>query len=248
MTGLRAIHSPEHVLVELRPAGLGRRFGAFAIDSGILMGVLGAISQLGSFLPRAAASAAVATGSFVALWGYHVLFEVLWNGQTPGKRALRLRVVDGRGLPVGVAQSLVRNVVRLLDLMPAGGIGMLSALSNEDRQRLGDKAADTLVVDERQPVAPILSALDARAFNTLATPRLQRLVQHRVGLEERELIYALCLRGPALSAEARYELFEAVGGHYREALGIEDASLSGEAIVRGVAALCAGRVGERAST
>ena len=246
MTRRRLVHSPEHVLIELRPAGLGSRFGAFALDSAIVAGVIGGLQKLGELLPRSIAGMLVATLGFAVLWGYHVLFEVLWNGQTPGKRILRLRVVDGRGLPVNLAQSLVRNIVRIVDIIPAGGIGMLAALLDGQHRRLGDHAADTLVVDEQQPPAAPIHSLGARRFNTLRSPRLQRLIRHRIGLEERELLFALCLRGEALTERARFELFEEVGEHYRAALGIEEPSLSGESLVRGIAAVCAG--GEAAAS
>lgn len=234
----RAVQSPEHVLIELRPAGLGSRAGAFALDSALVSGAVSLIGFVGSLSPQALRGLFVATLGFAVTWGYHVFFEVFWNGQTPGKRIFRIRVVDGRGLPVDLAQSLVRNVVRALDLLPFGGAGLLSALLDKDHRRLGDRAADTLVVAEEQPALPQSAALDARRVNSLRTPRVVRLVEHRVGLEERELIFALCLRAPQLSERARYELFEQVGEHYRAALGIDDPHLHGESIVRGIAAIC----------
>jgi uncharacterized RDD family membrane protein YckC len=236
----RFVHSPEHVLIELRPAGLGSRFCAFAIDTALLVGVLGLVGTFGGALPRAVSGLVQATASFVVLWGYHVFFELRFNGQTPGKRLLHLRVVDGRGLPVLPAQALVRNVVRIIDIIPMGGVGMIAALLDPERRRLGDRAADTLVVSEEQPLAPQLAALGARRENSLQTPRLRRMVAYQVGLEERELLFALCLRAEGLTGQARYELFEAVGNKYRASLGIDDPHLSGESIVRGVAALCAG--------
>jgi uncharacterized RDD family membrane protein YckC len=231
-------------LIELRPAGLGSRFAAFLTDAGLMAALISLASLVASLLPQAVHGLVLATATFLILWGYNVFFEVAWNGQTPGKRVAHIRVVDGRGLPVDVAQSLVRNVVRLLDMMPLGGLGMLSALLDREHRRLGDRAADTLVVAEEQPSVPQIAALGARRFNSLRTPRLKRLVEHRIRLEERELLYALCLRAQGLAEQPRYELFEAVGEHYRKALGIDDPHLSGESIVRGVAALCAGDTAE----
>jgi len=236
----RLVHSPEHVLIELTPAGLGTRFAAFLLDAALISGASGLLSMSGDLLPQGVRGLFVATTSFVILWGYNVLFEVLWNGQSPGKRILRIRVVDGRGLPVDVSQSLVRNVVRLLDVLPLGGLGMLAALLDPEHRRLSDRAADTLVVSEEQPRVPRIEAIGARRVSSLRTARVKRLVDHQLGIEERELIYALCLRAPQLSDRARYELFEAVGEHYRVRLGVEDPHLSGENLVRGIAELCAG--------
>jgi len=236
----RLVHSPEHVLIELTPAGLGTRFAAFLFDVVLILGATALLSALGNPLPDAVRGLFVATATFVVVWGYNVLFEVLWNGQSPGKRLLRIRVVDGRGLPVDLSQSLVRNVVRLVDVMPLGGIGMLAALLDSEHRRLGDRAADTLVVSEERPPVPRIEALSARRFNSLRTARVKRLVDHRLGVEDRELLYALCLRAPQLSERARYELFEEVGEHYRVRLGVEDPHLSGENLVRGIASVCAG--------
>lgn len=234
------MRSPEHVLIELVPAGLGTRFAAFLLDTALLLGSLALLDRAARLLPDAVRDLASTTAAFAVLWGYHTFFEVRWNGQTPGKRVLRLRVVDGRGLPVDVAQSLIRNVVRLLDVLPAGGIGMLSALLDSEHRRLGDLAADTRVVVETQPAIPAVETLAVRRFNSLRTPRVRRFVEHRIGVEERELLFSLCLRAPGLSDDARYALFEEIGAHYRTELGIDDPHLSGESLVRGLAAMCAG--------
>jgi uncharacterized RDD family membrane protein YckC len=236
------VYTPEQVAVELLPAGFGLRFGAFLMDSALMFGLISGIGNAASrFLPQALSAILVTTLSFAVLWGYHVGFELLWNGQTPGKRVFKLRVVDGRGLPLEAAQSLVRNIVRLADMLPAGGIGMLAVLLDPNRRRLGDRAAHTLVVHEKQPGALDLSQVQARRFNSLRTPRIRKLVQSQVGLDDRELLYAVCLRAPNLSEQARYELFERIGGYYRETLAIDDPNLSGEAIVRGIAAVCSGQ-------
>jgi uncharacterized RDD family membrane protein YckC len=234
------VRSPEHVLIELQPAGLGTRSAAFLLDFVLLLGLLVLLGNAIRLLPRAVRDMAMVTASFVCIWGYNTFFEMLWNGQTPGKRLMRIRVVDGRGLPVDFAQSLIRNVVRLLDVIPFGGIGMLSAMLDPEHRRLGDRAADTRVVLETQPAIPVLEAVALRRFNTLRTPRVRRYVEHRIGVEERELLFSLCLRAPGLSKQARYEVFEEVGAHYRAELGIEDPNLSGESLVRGLAEMCAG--------
>jgi uncharacterized RDD family membrane protein YckC len=234
------VRSPEHVLIELVPAGLGTRFAAFLLDSVLLLGAIALLDLAAGGLPDAARALVSTTATFLIIWGYHTFFEVRWNGQTPGKRVLKLRVVDGRGLPVDVAQSLIRNVVRLLDMMPAGGIGMLCSLLDSERRRLGDLAADTRVVVETQPAIPALETLAVRRFNSLRTPRVRRFVEHRIGVEERELLFSLCLRAPGLSDGARYALFEEIGAYYRGELAIDDPHLSGESLVRGLAAMCAG--------
>ena len=237
---LRTVHSPEHVTIGLVPAGLGSRSAAFLLDLLLVLGLCALVAKLGQLLPRVG-TAFVVTLCFLVFWSYPVLFETLGAGRSPGKRLLRLRVVDGRGLPIQLEQSLVRNVVRILDMLPVlGGFGMLSAVLDPYHRRLGDLAADTLVVDEKPRPAPDVEAAGGRRHNSLRTPRIRRLVEHRLGLEERELLLALCIRAPELEETARYDLFESVGQYYRGRLDVQDAHLSGEAVVRGLVALCYG--------
>ena len=78
---------------------------------------------------------------------------MLWNGQTPGKRAIRLRVITTSGRPIGAYDALLRNLLRIVDQLPGiYAVGLLSIFFTERNQRLGDLAADTVVVHE-QPIA-----------------------------------------------------------------------------------------------
>src|SRR5581483_3211158 len=83
------VQSPEHVLIELVPAGLGARLAAFLLDMALIAGILQLIALVAVALPQALRDIAVVTASFVVIWGYNTFFEVRWNGQTPGKRILR---------------------------------------------------------------------------------------------------------------------------------------------------------------
>jgi uncharacterized RDD family membrane protein YckC len=234
------ITTPEHVVIHLEPAGAGSRFLAVMIDSLITIGASTLIASIASrFLPRGVVGAIFATLSFGLTWGWHVYFETRHNGRTPGKRALALRVIDARGLPLTTYQSTVRNVARVVDFLPLFyGAGAIATLVTRARRRLGDLIADTLVVRD---AAPLVSRGDLRAerrHNSLRTPRVQRLIRHRIGMEEREFLLTLCLRAAKLSPEARYDLMEEVAAHYREKLGIEETPISGENLVRDLTALC----------
>jgi uncharacterized RDD family membrane protein YckC len=233
--------TPEHVAIELRGAGLGRRFAAALFDLVLAGSIAGAAANLAGMLPGALGTLAAPTVAFACFWGYHVLFELRGDGRTLGKRLLHLRVVDARGLPVGPAQSMVRNVVRVLDLMPAGGLGMLCALCDPAHRRLGDLAAGTIVVEDAPPPGLALAGSHARRVNSLDQPRIRTAVRHRLGLDEREFLVSLCLRAEALDPGVRYDLFEAAGGDLRTLLGLEADGLSGENVVRGVVALLAQR-------
>lgn len=254
MSRQRRILTPEHVPIVLVPAGVGSRFLALIVDFVLLTGmiaVLAAVLQL--VLPRGIGAAVVTTLGFALTWGYHVYFETRRQGRTPGKRAAGLRVVDGRGLPITVEQSLLRNIVRALDFLPVFyGVGGLCALLDRDRRRLGDILADTLVVRDRAAAAA-RAAASARAArlaapqrpNALADPGTLRRIRHRVTLEERELLLDLCLRADRLDARARYDLMEQVGAHYRRKLEIDQPHLSAENLVRDLAALAFGAGPER---
>ncbi|MEK7327557.1 MAG: RDD family protein, partial [Chloroflexota bacterium] len=88
--------------------------------------------------------------SFAFFWGYYILFEMLWNGQSPGKRWVGLRVIRTDGTPITLTESIIRNLVRLVDFLPAYyGVGVVTMFINEQSRRLGDLAAGTLVVHDR---------------------------------------------------------------------------------------------------
>ena len=235
----RRILTPEHVEVRLQPAGPASRFLALIVDSLIAASVsFGMTRLLGPLLPAGFAVPLFATMNFVLTWGYHVFFEVQKRGQSPGKRLLGLRVVDGRGLPLTLEQSFVRNVVRILDFAPAFyGLGALVLGLDRSRRRLGDIVADTIVVEEGRAASLAASAARREAPTSLRTPRLAAQIRRRIGIEEREFLAQLVLRADGLEPRARFDIFEEVGGHYRRRLEIEDRTLSGENLVRGVAAI-----------
>ncbi|HEX6084724.1 MAG TPA: RDD family protein [Thermoanaerobaculia bacterium] len=236
------ITTPEHVPIRLEPAGAGSRFLATMFDAIIVMALTSAIGFiLRLVLPAGIAVAITLTLNFVLTWGWHVFFEVRRQGRTPGKRALRLRVIDARGLPVSLYQSLVRNIVRALDFAPAFyGIGAIAIMLTPSRRRLGDLVADTLVVRDAQALTYKGQFASDRRHNTLRTPRVLRLVRHRISLEEREFLLTLCLRADRMSPAARYDLMEDVAAVYRAELGLEADSISGENFVRDLTAVLFG--------
>jgi uncharacterized RDD family membrane protein YckC len=90
---------------------------------------------------------------FLIFWGYFALFELVWNGQTPGKRLGKLRVIRRDGQPIHAGESMVRNLVRIVDFLPGFyGIGLVTMFIDKDARRLGDLAAGTIVVREGEPV------------------------------------------------------------------------------------------------
>jgi uncharacterized RDD family membrane protein YckC len=226
--------TPEHVEIVLTPAGLGSRFLALTIDSllTVLLPLL-AVRLLRPALSTGSAAALGMTLQFFFTFVYHVYFETMRQGRTIGKRALGLRVVDSRGLPITPAQSLVRNAIRVLDSLPLFyAIGGVASLIDRHGRRLGDVAAQTLVVEERNALEYQPGSIGERSFNSLRTPQVLRLIRHRIGLEERELLLELAMRAEHLQPKRRYEIMEEVGAYYRALLDIDDDRLTGENLVR----------------
>ncbi len=228
------ITTPEHVEITLEPAGAGSRFLAVMLDFVITAGMCGVLAGVVSALvPRAIGNPIIITAWFLIPLGWHMLWETKGQGRTPGKRALSLRVVDARGLPLSLHQALVRNIVRVVDFMPAFyGVAAATTVVDPLRRRLGDMVAGTLVIREPKPLTYRSELASERRYNTLRTPRAMRLIRHRISLEERELLLAICMRADRMQPAARYDLMEEVAEAYRERLDVEDDATSGENFVR----------------
>jgi len=155
------VETPEQVIVSYTLAGVGTRGAAALIDL-LLMLVLTVtlwyaaasvprlVPGLNGFGERGWVRATFIIGQFLILWGYFVTFEALWDGQTPGKRLLGLRVVRNGGGGIDIGASAARNLVRFVDFLPFGYfVGMAAIVANARNQRLGDLVAGTIVVRER---------------------------------------------------------------------------------------------------
>jgi uncharacterized RDD family membrane protein YckC len=138
--------TPEGVELSLTLAGAGSRLVAGAIDL-IVQGVLVVALLIGLFSFGALGLALFSIASFLILFAYDVLFEVLGGGQTPGKRLTGLRVVRSDGSPVDLRASAVRNIARLVDGPPFSYMPtLIGILVTERNQRPGDLAGDTVVI------------------------------------------------------------------------------------------------------
>lgn len=169
------IETPELVSIEMPLAGIGSRFIALLIDTLIwaagLLVLWGASTLLlpgiGAFNRRSAqwATAIYLFSLFVLNWGYFTLFEAFWNGRTPGKRVARIRVIQQSGRAIGLFESMARNLVRYIDALPfCYAVGVIVVFSSRQHQRLGDMAAGTLVVREREQEEPLWNESAARTF------------------------------------------------------------------------------------
>lgn len=157
-----SIDTPEGVRLDITLAGLGSRAGAQLVDS--LVKVAGGIAILYMLsnleLGFQGAFAAILVLGTLSLVVYELAFEALWAGRTPGKAAFGIRVVNADGSPARFAAVAVRNVLRIIDVLPVGyGIGVVLVFVTKRHQRLGDLAAGTIVVRDRAtaPLGPVTS-------------------------------------------------------------------------------------------
>jgi uncharacterized RDD family membrane protein YckC len=189
------METPEGIDLLLRPAGLLARSLAFSIDlliRGALLAalffLLGALGDFGSGL--------FVLCLFLINWWYMVLFEVLHQGRTPGKQLMGLRVIHDDGTPIGWSASLLRNLLRFVDMLPLGYcLGAFSCLQHPQFKRLGDIAAGTLVIyrDVSPPRPDLPDAAPHRAPVALS-------------LEEQRAILAFAERQHALAPARVHEL------------------------------------------
>jgi uncharacterized RDD family membrane protein YckC len=144
-----AIATPEGVEVELVLAGIGSRFIAGAIDWTIQIATLVALALLLRSV-GGVGDVLLASAFFAVVFFYDVLFEVLGGGRTPGKRWTGLRVVRAGGRPITLVRSALRNVLRIIDIIPGFYLlGMIAIFVTRENQRIGDLAAGTHVVRDR---------------------------------------------------------------------------------------------------
>ncbi|MEW5940682.1 MAG: RDD family protein [Chloroflexota bacterium] len=170
------IDTPENVAFGYRVAGIGSRFMAALVDTILILLLQALVVSLliivvvnAGFGESDALSswilAILGIVSFLFFWGYYIFFEMLWNGQSPGKRMMSLRVIRADGTPITLMESLIRNLVRIVDLLPtAYGVGVVTMFINPQSRRLGDLAAGTLVVHEHAASSAQLAASPSAAL------------------------------------------------------------------------------------
>lgn len=217
----------EKVPFSYRTAGLGSRFLAWLIDLFVIVGLdlMGAMIASVLVVGRPGLGRAVMiVWQFVLMWGYFLFFEWLWHGRTPGKALLGIRVIQWRGTAMNLYQSAIRNVLRIVDSLPLplplgpGLLGCAVAACNREHRRLGDLAAETLVVHVERNVRPVLTLADSpsdadRQRRTLLRQRLGQLDR-----EQKQTLLDLCLRREQLRVQERARLFQSAATFFEQRL------------------------------
>jgi len=192
---LREVETPEGVALHLRCAGVVPRALAWLLDLMVRGAVIAVLSTVMGLMGGAGVGAFL-VAMFLVFWGYPIAFEVWRDGQTPGKRAFGLKVVCDNGTPVTWLPSLVRNLLRTVDMLPVlYGFGVASSLADAHGRRLGDHVAGTLVVyterAQARPPAPV------------APPQRPPLP---LQLDEQRAIIGFAERAPQMTPERQVEL------------------------------------------
>src|SRR5688572_14016078 len=166
--------TPEGCELALAAAGPFSRALAWVIDLVARLFIWLSLAQALAFMGRAGMGAVLLSG-FLLEWLAPVCFEVLWHGQSPGKRALGLTVLHDDGTPVGWQASFIRNTIRFVDFLPlCYATGFITMLINADGKRLGDLVAGTIVVHAPAAVAtysPSETGVEAPPFPLLSDER-----------------------------------------------------------------------------
>jgi uncharacterized RDD family membrane protein YckC len=176
-----SIETPELVSIDMPLAGIGSRFIAVLVDTLlwlVCLLVLGlvfwAVQPAVEAFSQLSSQWQVAIWTFVVFllnWGYFTLFEAFWNGRTPGKRMAGIRVIQRSGRPIGFVESLARNLVRYVDQIPFFyAVGVIVMFITRQHQRLGDLAAGTLVVRDRELESTLWNDSPTRTFTAQIFP------------------------------------------------------------------------------
>jgi uncharacterized RDD family membrane protein YckC len=254
-----SIDTPELVAIEMPLAGIGSRFIALLVDM-LIWGVSLFVLILGfsALMPAIAAFnrlsfqwavAIVVLLIFLYNWGYFTLFEAFWNGRTPGKKVAKIRVIQRSGRPIGLFESMARNFVRYVDQLPGFYVvGVITMFLTKQHQRLGDLAAGTLVVQDREQVAPMWGESGSRTFTAASfTPMAAPPEPHmqvtlgaagvaKLATTDLEVLEGFFARRLDMPIEVRQGLAERIAGAIRAKSGLEQpAGVSTETFLEAVA-------------
>lgn len=229
------IETPEQVHLEFLLAGIGSRFMAAFLDSLIQAALLAILLLVVLFSAAALGWAGIsptwsvaifALGAFTITWGYYTLFEMIWKGQTPGKRWAGIRVIKDSGRPITAFEAMSRNLTRAVDWLPSFyGVGVVTMLLNEKHRRLGDYVAGTLVVHES-------SDRESRLYFNTENRQDEPLPQAgQLTLQEVELIETFLSRRMEIPSEVRRQNGQRIADMIAGRLGVRGRPADDEAFL-----------------
>jgi uncharacterized RDD family membrane protein YckC len=206
------IDTPEQIALELPLAGIGSRFLALAIDTVLqtVLYVVGGFALIFAgksvvgldryfrWIPPSFGSALAILFVFCVYWGYFAFFEIIWSGQTPGKRYAGIRVIHSSGRAINTYEAIGRNLLRGVDGLPAlYGVGIVCMMLNDQHRRVGDYVAGTVVVHD-QRAHDLRPDWNLKAVGSTSNPQVAQ-----VTAEELALIETYLQRRDALDVNVR---------------------------------------------
>jgi uncharacterized RDD family membrane protein YckC len=231
-TNTLVILTPEGISFTQRLAGPVTRFLASSIDlAGITLisGILSQVILLAAIVNPDFALAARTICYFVVTIGYSILLESIWRGQTLGKRALKIRVVDAEGFRLRPAQIVIRNLLRVVDLLPAFyAVGGICCAISPKYQRLGDIAASTVVIYAAPEKIPDLELLFSGTYNSLRNhAHLAAQLRKSISPGEARIALEAVARRAELDPSSRLELYRQIARRLSSLVSFPEETLEG---------------------
>ncbi len=234
------IHAPEGVEFAVTVAGPGSRFLALAVDLCVVSAVSSTLQQILTLVVAVNADLGQALGLlayFAVTLLYGIVIELMWQGQTVGKRVLGLRVMDVAGGRLQPSQIIMRNLLRPLDALPLFYlVGASACLASRHFQRLGDLAAGTVVVRTEELDPPDLEPVLGGRFNSMLERRhIAAQLRQRTPPALASIGLTALMRRDRLDPAARLVVFAALAARFRELVAFPAAAveeLSDENYVR----------------
>lgn len=213
-------------------AGPMTRFIAWSIDliatlaiNAVLFGFLATFSLLS---PDFSTALRIVL-AFAVYLGYGIVLEWAWRGQTIGKHLMGIRVLDANGLRLTVGQVVMRNIMRLVDALPAlYAVGGVAVVLSPKRQRLGDLVANTIVVRRRETTPPDFAALMPDKYNSFRDhPHLEARLRQHLQPEAVALVVQALLRRSELEPKDRVAFYADLVAWLQQQVPFPDAAVHG---------------------
>lgn len=238
------ISTPENVDLHLELAGVGNRIWAAFIDivliylsllfvviaAGIAAAVIEQVvptrdSKSMIYMYLIAGVSLLCFGIYTC---YFILFEKLWQGQTPGKRVAQIRVIEATGQPLNWAASIIRNLVRFVDTF-IFMVGVVFMIFDKNERRLGDFLGGTLVIRERVP------DLSSRSLRIQAeAPNASFVDAGQLTPDDYYLLVSFLRRRHQMNSQSRFTLAKQLEDYFRLKLRPESQGESAEAFLEKV--------------
>jgi uncharacterized RDD family membrane protein YckC len=219
-TNTLLIKLPEGIVFSMLLAGPVTRSIAWAVD---LFCIMVAMAAVGTVVGAIGVVSPDFAGAFIMILyflisiGYGIAAEWLWRGQTVGKRLLRLRIIDINGMKLQFSQVVIRNLFRFFDSLPVFYfVGGTACLFSKYSQRLGDLAANTVVIRTPGISDPDVEQLVQGKYNSLRNyPHLMTRLRQSVSPQQAAIALQALMRRDELEPAARLSLFREIADHFR---------------------------------